>query len=445
MEWRSLLGEVLQAAGPIADQMAMQTMTAKDAWNHPDIQDLRQRLLSVLTEKHNITELIKAGQELRRQHQALLSKKDLSIVELSQLGVLSGTAYVLTADALAQASTPSAIFQYTMNEVLPWLRKAANVALIVANVATGGAAGQLLNNLHFGISSMKEAPMPTHPQQLTPYGQMLCKLIDTTHTLAHLMQHEARVINAAPTPAAHGHGVRTLPAAQSDDSEDPPIQATDYSLHVGEGEVREQESIILSFDPLSPGKLGAEIVRVAQEELARPVKEEYTNGGPSNFDKGGHIKKYFVEGPRWKAETWESYKEKHGGNGPAWCAAFVSFCWRTAHRALGVELPLSLNAQCSELFARAEKAGRFIPRDGQPSPGDIVFLGSGPSPGHVGLVEKKDADGIIHIIEGNAGEKTDQLCRSRLIPGKPRYAKLIGFAAVDAPEPAQQQPTQSQT
>src|SRR5690349_10369541 len=113
MELRSFLGEVLQAAGPIADRMALEPMSVQSAWNHPDIKQLRQQLVSVLTEKHNITELIQAGQQMRRQHQVLLAKKELSIVELKQLGVLSGTAYVLTADALAQASTPMAIFQYT--------------------------------------------------------------------------------------------------------------------------------------------------------------------------------------------------------------------------------------------------------------------------------------------------------------------------------------------
>lgn len=432
MQWRNLLGEVLQSALPIADHIAQRNLTVKEAFHHPDIQDLRQRLLSVLTEKHDISELLKAGQELRRQHQALLAKRDLSIAELGQLGVLSGTAYVLTADALAQASTPLAIFQYTISEVVPWLKKAANVALIAANVATGGAAGQLLSGLHFGIDPQKQDPIPG--QTLSPYGQMLAKLIDTTFTLSRLMEREGLLAPPSPPSVSPWSEPDHLPAPG--DREDPPIEATDYSLHVDEEQVREPESIILSFDPIPPGKLGAEIVRIAQEELARPVLEVYVNGTPANFDQGGHIKKYFVEGPRWKAETWESYKVKHG-NGAAWCAAFASFCWRTAHRALGAELPLPLNAQCSELWTQAHKAGRFIPRDGQPSVGDIVFLGSGPTPGHVGLVERKGEDGILHIIEGNAGEKTDQLCRSRLIPGKPRYAKLLGFAAVEAPATTQ--------
>ena len=126
MDWRGLLGEVLQVAGPIGDRMAMQTLTPQAAWNHPDIKAMRQQLVSLLTEKHSVAELVNAGQELRRQHAALLAKKDLNIVELKQLGVLSGTAYVLTADALAQAASPIAIFQYTINEMLPWLRRAGH-------------------------------------------------------------------------------------------------------------------------------------------------------------------------------------------------------------------------------------------------------------------------------------------------------------------------------
>ncbi len=435
MDWRGLLGEVLQVAGPIGDRMTMQTLTPQAAWNHPDIKAMRQQLVSLLTEKHSVAELVNAGQELRRQHAALLAKKDLNIVELKQLGVLSGTAYVLTADALAQAASPIAIFQYTINEMLPWLRRAANVALIVANVATGGAAGQLLGNLHFGISSSGE-PSMSHTATPSPQEQMLWKLIESQWTLARLLEQQMGAPDAQRTAAGPVHPTHSdshvtsfSPSAALDD---PPMEATDYSLRVGSAELREEESYVPSFDVVPAGKVGAEIVHVAQVELARPVVELYENGNPTNVDSGGHIKKYFLEGPRWKAETWDSYKAKHGA-GPAWCAAFASYCWRTAHRTLSVELPLSLNAQCSALWEQAKKTGRFIDKTGTPSPGDIVFLGSGPTPGHVGVVERKGDDGIIYIIEGNAGEKTDQLCRSRLIPGKPRYAKLMGFASVDAP------------
>lgn len=275
--------------------------------------------------------------------------------------------------------------------------------------------------------------MPAQPMP-SAYTRMLWKLIETHYTLTRLLSQEldhsgrgqsGRTTDSGQTEAA-------LPSASGSDA-DVPIESTPASLVVNESQEREPEHIIPSFDPIPPGKLGTEIVKFAQTELARPVKEELVNGTPANFDREGHIKKYFIEGPRWKADTWDSYTAKHGGIGPAWCAAFVSFCWRSAHRALGVELPFKLNAQCSVLWQEAHDTQRFIPKSSTPSPGDIVFLGSGESPGHVGIVEKVDSDGIIYIIEGNAGEKTDQMCRSRLIPGKPRYAKLMGFAAAELP------------
>lgn len=275
--------------------------------------------------------------------------------------------------------------------------------------------------------------MPTQTLQ-SPYTRMLWRLIESHFTLTRLLAQEMESPGGSgkALPGSVPSGTSPRGAAAGSDA-DVPIESTSPAMQVEDGQVREPEQIIPSFDAIPPGKLGAEIVRTAQHELARPVKEIYLKGTPANFDDEGHIKKYFVEGPRWKAETWESYVEKHDGVGPAWCAAFASFCWRSAHRSLGVELPLKLNAQCSSLWEQAHENDRFIPPTGTPSPGDIVFLGSSSSPGHVGIVEKIDDDGIIHIIEGNAGEKTDQLCRSRLVPGKPRYAKLMGFAAAEEP------------
>ena len=282
-----------------------------------------------------------------------------------------------------------------------------------------------------------EDPMPTQTEQPT-YDLMLWKLVDTTWTLTRLLsQVSAARSLVPPLPPAplpnHQPGAAHPAGALRDD--DIPMEPTSNVPQPGEGQLREPEQIIPSFDPVPPGKLGAEIVKLAQAELGRPVKEEYKGSTPANYDQAGHIKKYFVEGPRWKEETWHSHKEKHDGIGPAWCAAFVSYCWRGAHRSLGVELPLKLNAQCSVLWEQAHAIGRFLSPTLAPSPGDIVFLGSGSSPGHVGIVEKTGDDGIIYIIEGNAGENTDQLCRSRLIPGKPRYAKLMGFLTAEDRKP----------
>lgn len=262
--------------------------------------------------------------------------------------------------------------------------------------------------------------MSTHGEHEI-FDEMLWQLVETTWTLTRMVaqRRAERPHSQATHPAAGSHG------------EDIPVESTANVPHVGEGDLRESEPIIPSFDPLPPGKLGAEVLKLATAELGRPVKEQYKGSQPSNIDTGGHIKKYFIEGPCWKEEKWQSYTNDNHGIGPAWCAAFASFCWHGAHRALGVVLPVKLSAQCSVLCEQAKKVNRFIPPTEKPAPGDMVLLGSDGSPHHVGLVEKVDPDGIIHIIEGNAGENTDQLCRSRLIPGRPRYAKLVGFVSLE--------------
>ncbi len=202
--------------------------------------------------------------------------------------------------------------------------------------------------------------------------RMLWQLVETTWSLTRMLaQTHAR----SPQLSGAAHG------------DDIPIEPTTNVPAVEEGQLRESEPIVPSFDPIPPGKLGAEVLKLALVELGRPVKEQYKGSTPSNVDSGGHIKKYFLEGPGWKDETWQSYTDKHGGIGPAWCAAFASFCWHTAHRSLGVLLPVKLNAQCSVLWQQAHQNGRFVPPTDKPRPGDMVFLGSGSSPGHVGLVE----------------------------------------------------------
>lgn len=279
--------------------------------------------------------------------------------------------------------------------------------------------------------------MTAPARTLSRHGQMVYMLIETTARLSRLLDRE-ELYTAAEPPPAGPTPPSELPGSFA--GEDTPIEPADHNLNVGPHELLDPLPPVLSFDtePLPAGELGKKIVAIAQRELARGVKEVYVDGKPGNFDTGECIKKYFVEGPRWKADTWESRKLARGGIGDAWCAAFVSYCWRAAHDSYQLALPISLSASSGELFAQAQKTGRFIPRDGVPSFGDIVFLGSGSSPGHVALFESKSSDGTITIIEGNAGANCDQLCRSHLIPGKPRYERLMGFCAAEAPAPSAQ-------
>ncbi len=86
-----------------------------------------------------------------------------------------------------------------------------------------------------------------------------------------------------------------------------------------------------------------------------------------------------------------------------WCALFASWVWIKA----GVPLEGSTAeyGYSGTLYTWAkEHGGRVLPPSATPSPGDLVFYGSGPGPGeseHVGVVQRVFKDGRITTIEGN--------------------------------------------
>lgn len=146
MQWQDTLGRLLDAALPVAETAAKEKMKPEELWTHPLVKEAREHLVSELVRDGGIDDLLDAGQRLRERHRALLGKPELSPRELQQLGVLSGTAYALSAEALAAAVTPKAIFLYTMQKLLPWLQRAAKLALIIAQVAGGVPAGVALTD-----------------------------------------------------------------------------------------------------------------------------------------------------------------------------------------------------------------------------------------------------------------------------------------------------------
>lgn len=135
------------------------------------------------------------------------------------------------------------------------------------------------------------------------------------------------------------------------------------------------------------GPTGAKMVALAQQELARGVRETHGNN----------------ESPRIR-----EYRTATAGaeNTPGpWCAYFVSWLAREAGAPIGAGG--NGTGYVPTLQAWGKQEDRFIEHGkGKPAPGDIVIFdwGGDGVPDHTGIVEKVDANGRVHTIEGNASD-----------------------------------------
>lgn len=98
------------------------------------------------------------------------------------------------------------------------------------------------------------------------------------------------------------------------------------------------------------------------------------------------------------------YGEWYGGDGEAWCAKFVSWCFDNA----GIPLP---KVQTSKGFAAVREGWAYAVNHDQliwkPQPGDIFLIRTGNGrKGHTGIVVSVDeTSGEVHTIEGNTNAK----------------------------------------
>ena len=109
----------------------------------------------------------------------------------------------------------------------------------------------------------------------------------------------------------------------------------------------------------------------------------------------------------------------------AWCAAFVSHCFKEAAKLCKVELSFKTSFGAKRLFRNVAKAGQLVDI---PVPGDIVCWDRGTPgswQGHIGIVEKYE-DGILHTIEGNTGRYPSKV--RRLTHDLSKDKRLEGFA-----------------
>jgi hypothetical protein len=149
--------------------------------------------------------------------------------------------------------------------------------------------------------------------------------------------------------------------------------------------------------PVAGNSVGARMVSAAQAEVGQAEQPPGSNNSP-------RIAQY-------RAAT-------AGAPGPGpWCAYFVSWAARQAGAPLGDQGQGF--GSVDALYAWAQRSGRaYTAGSGQtPQPGDLIVFHE-----HIGLVERVDANGTIHTIEGNS---SDQVARRIHQP-----SEAVGFVHV---------------
>ena len=105
-------------------------------------------------------------------------------------------------------------------------------------------------------------------------------------------------------------------------------------------------------------------------------------------------------------------------NGAAWCASFVSWCYK-GNDVFGYQ------ASVSGIRAKAQEKGLYstINSGYVPKPGDVMIQKENGA-SHTGIVESVDPDGTIHTIEGNA---SNMVRRVTYRVGSKGYNQISGF------------------
>jgi len=85
------------------------------------------------------------------------------------------------------------------------------------------------------------------------------------------------------------------------------------------------------------------------------------------------------------------------GPGP-WCAYFTSWVARQAGAPVGPSG--SGFGSVDALYSWAQQAGKALPRNATPQPGDLIVWDE-----HIGLVESVGAGGVVNTIEGNSSDR----------------------------------------
>lgn len=95
-----------------------------------------------------------------------------------------------------------------------------------------------------------------------------------------------------------------------------------------------------------------------------------------------------------------------------WCASFASWCFGRGQGSNNSKT-FGYEQSSQAMRVKAEKAGYYstLGSGYVPKPGDIAIWKKSASTGHVGIVEKVNADGSYTIIEGNCGDAVQRMTR----------------------------------
>lgn len=88
-----------------------------------------------------------------------------------------------------------------------------------------------------------------------------------------------------------------------------------------------------------------------------------------------------------------------------WCAAFISYCFKTATDHLDIGMPFEYTLSARHMMNQIEFKGTGTIQKTDPEAGDLLFLWRGSKNswmGHVGIIENV-SEKFIHTIEGNRG------------------------------------------
>lgn len=156
MDWKSTLTRLVGVTAPMGEaQRSGLVKSAQEALSHPALATARSALLAELRSRATLAELCEAGAALRRQHDELAFKAELSPAELQQLGVLSGMALALSTQAIEQALSEQALLVHAVTQIAPWLERAAAcgiVALPPSARGLGAAASAVLTKTTHSLS-----------------------------------------------------------------------------------------------------------------------------------------------------------------------------------------------------------------------------------------------------------------------------------------------------
>lgn len=130
----------------------------------------------------------------------------------------------------------------------------------------------------------------------------------------------------------------------------------------------------------------------------------------------------YKESPAGSNKT--KYGKEYGMNGQPWCAMFVWWCFRQA-KASELFYGGKKSAYCPAIadyyIAKKQTVGKSSGK-----PGDIVLFGFGhKNSQHIGIIEKKNANGTYTCIEGNTS--TGNNCNGGMVMRRTRYQSQINW------------------